>query len=74
MESISRHVMSLVINSLGGNTDICIEIILRNQVYASPRPACAWRLVNKGISGNDNGKAKTLLTVSVLNCCYSYVL
>ena len=29
-------------------------------------------LVNKGISGNDNGKGKTLLAIPDLNCCYMY--
>ena len=58
---MSRHITSLVINSLGGghtnthtntHTDIRTGTILRNQAHASRRPARTWfknAILKKGI-------------------------
>ena len=66
MGSISRHIMPLVINSLGGghthintHTDIRTETILRNQAHAGLWPACAWF--------NKSPKIAKFLTIAPLN-------
>ena len=71
MGSISRNITPLVINSLRADThkhtctytDIRTETILKNQVHAGLRPACAWFKIFYSLF------LKTVVSVSILFVC-----
>ena len=78
MGSISHHIMPLVINSLGADTqtythtythiEVCTEKIVRNQAFVGLRPVRAWFKNYTSIEANI--KLYYMLWLKLVECVF----